>query len=148
MEIKMLLSDPLQYISNLKLFYIKQEFEISYSFIFHSKRKNYFTFEYSMDRMKKPKFYILKKVNTAQFISINCKYYHYLIIGGQLDMPLQIYKNSLKVIMMKTFKKYILLTMLLQLSHFFLPFIPLHPALPPAPPQHSSTVVHVHGLYI
>ena len=45
------------------------------------------------------------------------------------------------------FFKYILLIMLLQLSPFFLPFIPLLPAPPPStsiPP----TLDHVHGSYI
>ena len=48
------------------------------------------------------------------------------------------------------FLKYILLVMLLQLSHFFLPFIPLHPAphFPPAFPHFSSWpwVVHISSL--
>ena len=50
--------------------------------------------------------------------------------------------NNLDVVDMSTedknyriclFLKYILLIMLLQLSHFFLPFIPLHPAAPLSP---------------
>ena len=41
-----------------------------------------------------------------------------------------------------TFLKYILLIVLLQLSHFFLPFIPLCPVPPPSH-QHSPTLVHV-----
>ena len=41
------------------------------------------------------------------------------------------------------FLKYILLVMLLQLSHFFLPFIPLHPA-PPIPPAFLN-LVHAMG---
>ena len=46
--------------------------------------------------------------------------------------------------------KYILLIMLLQLSHFFLPFIPLHPvpSLPPSFPYLSSCpqVIHISSL--
>ena len=37
--------------------------------------------------------------------------------------------------------------MLLQLSHFFLPFVPLCPAAP-LPPAFPTPLVHVHGLYI
>ena len=50
----------------------------------------------------------------------------------------------------KNFFKYILLIMLLQLSHFFLPFIPLHlvPCLPPSFPHLSSCpwVIHISSL--
>ena len=44
------------------------------------------------------------------------------------------------------FKKYIVLIMLLQLSHFFLPFIPPRP--PPLLPLALPSLVHAHGLYI
>ena len=42
---------------------------------------------------------------------------------------------------------YILLIMLLELSHFFLSFIPLLLAYP-LPPAFSPPLVHVHGAYI
>ena len=43
--------------------------------------------------------------------------------------------------------KYILLIMLLQLSHFFLPFIPLR-CVPPLPPSFPLTLAHVHPLVV
>ena len=47
-----------------------------------------------------------------------------------------------------SFFNYILLVVLLQLSHFFLTSIPLHPA-PPLPPVFlPHPLVHVHGSYI
>ena len=45
------------------------------------------------------------------------------------------------------FFKYILLIMLLQMSQFYLTFIPLCP-LPLYPPAFLPTLVHVHGWYI
>ena len=45
-----------------------------------------------------------------------------------------------------SFFKYILLIMLLQLSHFFSPSFPS--TLHPPSHQHPPTLVHVHGLYI
>ena len=63
-----------------------------------------------------------------------------------LPIPL-VHGQHHRLIMAFFFKKYVLLIMLLQLSHFF--SSPLFPStLYPSSHPHSPTLVHVHGSYI